>query len=771
MKRRTFVLSALGGAGLLVVGWGVAPQRARLGKPEDFAGSQGEIALNGWIRITAQGRVVMAMPRAEMGQGVHTALPMLVADELDLPLEWVSTETAGPQSIYGNVAMFVASLPFHPRSTQPGQETVAARTGQWLVGKLARELGLSVTGGSSTVTDAWEPVRLAAATARAQLAAAAAQRWGAPAAEVQVRDGALQHGARRAHFGELAAAAVRIHPEHVRPKAPAQRKLVGQAAPRRDMPAKVTGQAVFGIDVRPPGLLFAAVRMAPMLGGGVGALRNEAEVLRMPGVQKCLRLGAHAGATAGVAVVAHTTWHALRAVQALDVQWQAPSDDQGQPRPPQALADSDRILQALVREAKDGDGGTTFHARGDVAQAEAQARHQLEATYQAPYLAHATMEPMNGTAMLQDGRLTLWLPTQVPSQARKLAAKAAGVDEAHVALHVTLLGGGFGRRLEADYVLQAVEAAKAMPGRPVQILWSREEDTTHDFYRPASAAHLRASWGADWGKAGARPQSLRVHSAGDAITPRWMARTLPALAGPVDMPDKTAMEGLFDQPYAIAHQHMRHAATRNEVPVGFWRSVGHSHHAFFIESFVDEMAAESKMDPVAFRLSLLADMPRHAAVLRLAADKAGWGAPLAAGRARGVALHESFGSIVAQVAEVSLDQGAPRVHRVVVAVDCGTVVNPGIVAQQMESGVIFGLTAALHGRIDVKDGMVQQKNFPDYPLLGLAQSPVIETHIVPSSLPPTGVGEPGTPPIAPAVANALFALTGKRLRALPLRLG
>lgn len=771
MKRRTFVLSALGGAGLLVVGWGVAPQRARLGKPEDFAGSGGEIALNGWIRITPQGRVVMAMPRAEMGQGVHTALPMLVADELDLPLEWVSTETAGPQSIYGNVAMFVASLPFHPRSTQPGQETVAARTGQWLVGKLARELGLSVTGGSSTVTDAWEPVRLAAATARAQLAAAAAQRWGVPAAEVQVLDGALQHGTRRAHFGELAAAAVRVQPKDVRPKDAARRKLIGQAAPRLDVPAKVTGQAVFGIDVRPPGLLFAVVRMAPMLGGGVSALRNEAEVLRMPGVQKCLRLGAHAGATAGVAVVAHTTWHALRAVQALDVQWQAPSDDQGQPRPPQALADSDRILQALVHEAKESDAGTTFHSRGDVAQAEAQAQHQLEAIYQAPYLAHATMEPMNGTAMLQDGRLTLWLPTQAPSQARKLAAKAAGVDEAQVALHVTLLGGGFGRRLEADYVLQAVEAAKAMPGRALQILWPREEDMTHDFYRPASAAHLRASWGADWGTVGARPQSLRIHSAGDAITPRWMARTLPALAGPMDMPDKTAMEGLFDQPYAIPHQHMRHAATRNEVPVGFWRSVGHSHHAFFIESFIDEMAAESKMDPVAFRLSLLADMPRHAAVLRLAADKAGWGAPLAAGRARGVALHESFGSIVAQVAQVSLENGAPRVHRVVVAVDCGTVVNPGIVAQQMESGVIFGLTAALHGRIDVKDGMVQQKNFPDYPLLGLAQSPIIETHIVPSSLPPTGVGEPGTPPIAPAVANALFALTGKRLRTLPLRLG
>ncbi len=767
MKRRTFVLSALGGAGLLVVGWGVTPQRSRLGSPEDFATPQGDIALNGWIGITPEGRVLMAMPRSEMGQGVYTALPMLVAEELDVPLEWVSTQTAGPQSIYGNVAMFLESLPFHPRDTQPGHETRAARVGQWLVGKVARDLGLSVTGGSSTVADAWDPVRLAAATARAQLVAAAAKRWGVSAGAIQVAQGWVTDGAgRRVHYGELVHDAAGLQAGEIRFKDSAQRRVIGQAAPRLDVPSKVTGRAVFGIDARPEGLLFAVARMCPMLGGGVGAIRNEADVLRMPGVEKCLRLDAGGGGTAGVAVIGRTSWHAKQAVQALDVEWLAPLDPQGQPRSPETLTDSDRVLQDLASQARDGRQGTTFHSSGDVDGAEAQAKRRLEAVYQAPYLAHATMEPMNGTALLKDGRLTLWLPTQVPSQARTLAAKAAGVSDEHVNLRVTFLGGGFGRRLEVDYALYAVQAAKAMPGRPVQLLWPREEDMTHDFYRPASAAFFRATWSGD----GKRPQSLRIHSAGDAITPRWMARTLPALAGPFDMPDKTAMEGLFDQPYGIANQHMRHAATRHDVPIGFWRSVGHSHHAFFIESFIDEMASASQTDPVQFRLDLLSDMPRHAAVLRLAADKAGWGTPLPPGHARGVALHESFNTIVAEVVEVSIDKDAPRVHRVVVAVDCGTVVNPGIVAQQMEGGVIFGLTAALYGRIDVTDGVVQQKSFPDYPLLRLAECPAIETHIVPSTLPPTGAGEPGTPPIAPAVANAVFALTGKRLRSLPLQL-
>ena len=305
--------------------------------------------------------------------------------------------------------------------------------------------------------------------------------------------------------------------------------------------------------------------------------------------------------------------------------------------------------------------------------------------------------------------------------------------------------------------------AMSCGGKPVQLGWSREQDTQHDFYRPMHVASLHAAVDAQ-----GAVTSLRIKSAGDAITPRWMARGLPALAGPVDMPDKTTAEGLFDLPYGFASQHMSHVATRMDVPVGFWRSVGHSHNAFFSEGFMDELAAETKQDPLAFRRALLTDAPRHLAVLNLAADKAKWGSPLPAGHARGIALHESFGSIVAEVVEVSLQDGKPRVHRVVCAVDCGIVVNPNTVAQQMESAVIFGLTAALYGRIDIKDGAVQQSNFNDYPMVQLAQAPVVETWIVPSARAPAGVGEPGVPPLAPAVANALFALTGKRQRALPL---
>jgi isoquinoline 1-oxidoreductase beta subunit len=347
--------------------------------------------------------------------------------------------------------------------------------------------------------------------------------------------------------------------------------------------------------------------------------------------------------------------------------------------------------------------------------------------------------------------------------ARAMAAKAAGVKEDHVNVHVTLLGGGFGRRLEVDFVGQAVQVAKACEGKPVQLSWSREEDMTHDFYRPMGLAKFQASLDGT-----GEVSSLRIQSAGDAITPRWMARAAPHLSGPVDMPDKTTSEGLFDLPYGFLNQQMSHVATQSGVPVGFWRSVGHSHNAFFSESFIDELAVATQQDPLTFRLNLLKNAPRYAAVLKLAADKGDWGKPLPAGRSRGMALHGSFGSITAQVAEVSLEQGQIRVHRVVCAIDCGTVVNPDTVAQQVESSVIYGLSAALFGKIDIVAGVVQQSNFASYPMVMLKQAPVVETHIVPSNRHPAGVGEPAVPPVAPAVANALFALTGKRLRALPL---
>ncbi len=753
MKRRTWILSALGATGALVVGWGVLPARSRLGTPDLMLPTEGDVALNGWIKVAADGSVVLAMPRSEMGQGVHTALAMLVAEELDLPLSRVQLEQAGPSKIYGNVAMFVSALPFHPLDSEEGNKSNLVRTGEWVVGKVARELGVSVTGGSSSMADAWLPLRKAAATARASLLQAAAQQWGIPVAELTVTAGVVSHASGKSgHFGEFAKAAAGTTPANVVLKNRQDWTLIGQPAPRSDIPAKTNGSARFGMDVRLPDLLFASIRMAPMLGGSVKSMDTHA-ALAMAGIEKVVSLDAVAGSTAGFAVVGKTTWHAKQAAQAVVVQW-AQREGGG--------LDSDRIGAELLTHVQN-DKGTAFFTKGDATQAESTANTLVQSVYFAPYLAHATMEPMNCTAQVKDGKVEVWAPTQVPGMARDIAAKVAGVAADHVTVHVTLLGGGFGRRLEVDFVAQAVRVAMETGGRPVQLLWSREEDMTHDFYRPMNVASLHAAVDAN-----GVVQSLRIQSAGDAITPRWFARALPMLSGPVDGPDKTTAEGLFDLPYGITHQRMRHYATQMGVPVGFWRSVGHSHNAFFSESFIDELAAQAGKDPVAFRAALLADAPRYLAVLQLAASKAGWGNKLAAGHAHGVALHESFGSIVAQVAEVSLQDGKPRVHRVFCAIDCGTVINPNTVAQQMESAVIFGLSAALYGKIDIKDGVVQQNNFPSYPMLQLAQSPEVTTYFVPSTRAPSGVGEPGLPPIAPAVSNALFALTGKRLRSLPL---
>jgi isoquinoline 1-oxidoreductase beta subunit len=628
------------------------------------------------------------------------------------------------------------------------------RTGEWLVGKLARELGINATGGSSTVADAWQPVREAAATARASLLLAAAAQWQVPVGELQVNAGLISHtSGKQGHYGEFAKAASAQTPQGVAPKAPTQWTLMGQPAQRVDIPPKINGTAVFGADVRQPGLLFAAVVQSPWMGGAL----NEAdakEALAMKGVLKFVALDKDmAGSAAGFAIVGKTTWHAQQGALAVKAKWTQPKE---------GAIDTKRIAAELQVQL-DQQSGFTFYDVGDVAKVEASATRLIEATYSAPYLAHATMEPMNCTAQFKDGRLEIWAPTQVPGQARAAAAKAAGVDTDQVKVHVTLLGGGFGRRLEVDVVMQAVKVAMACEGAPVQVIWSREEDMAHDFYRPMHVAQLTASIDAQ-----NQVQSLRIKSAGDAITPRSMARTLPWLSSPIDMPDKTASEGLFDLPYAFANQRMSHVATHMGVPVGFWRSVGHSHNAFFSESFIDELAHETKTDPLTFREALLVYAPRHLAVLKLAAQKANWGAALPKGHAHGIALHESFGSIVAQVAEVSMQDGQPRVHRVVCAIDCGTVVNPNIVAQQLESSVVFALSAALFGKIDIQEGVVQQTNFNTYRMVQMKQSPTVETWIVPSTRPPAGVGEPAVPPLAAAVSHAMFVLTGQRKRALPL---
>lgn len=753
MKRRTWLLSAAGAAGALVVGWGVLPQRSRLGAAGLMLPDQGDVALNGWIKVASDGSVVLAMPRSEMGQGVHTALPMLAAEELDVALSAMRIQQAGSDTIYGNVSMLLANLPFHPWEEENEDGFGRVKASRWVVGKIARELGINATGGSSSVSDAWEVVRTAAATARASLLGAASLQWRLPLEELTVSQGVVTHpSGKSASYGALARYAAATPPGPVRLKDRKDWKLIGQPAPRLDIQAKVDGTARFGADVRLPGMKYAVVRLCPMLGGSPGRLQAD-KALAMAGVERLVLLPAYAGSTAGFAIVGKSYWHARQAAQAVEVEWR---------QRPGGAVDSRRIdaeLEAAVQRSE----GHVFHSQGDPDLAERQAGRRIEAWYRAPFLAHATLEPMNCTAQVRSGRVEIWVPTQVPEVARQMAARVAGVQPDDVSLHATLLGGGFGRRLEADYVAQAVRVAMDCGGAPVQLVWPREEDMSHDFYRPMHVAMLRA--GVD---EHGEVHSLRIKSAGDAIYPRYIERGMPALAAPFDVADKTTAEGLFDLPYNFSHQHMEHVATRMGVPVGFWRSVGHSHNAFFCESFMDELAVETQQDPVEFRRKLLKGRPRHLAVLNMAAEKAGWGSRLRPGRARGFALHESFGSVVAQVAEVSLEGNLPRVHRVVCAVDCGTVVNPNIVAQQMEGAIIFALTAALYGKIDIHEGVVQQGNFPSYPMVRMAQAPRVETWLVASHRPPAGVGEPGVPPLAPAVANALFVLSGKRQRSLPL---
>ena len=484
MKRRTWLLGAAGAAGALVVGWAAIPPRSRMGKGELLAPKDGEIAFNGWIKVAADGSVVMAMPRAEMGQGVHTALPMLVAEELDLPLARMRIEQAGGHAIYGNVAMLVASLPFHPLESEgpalPRKIAFARR----MVAKVARELGINATGGSSSVADAWDIVRLAAATVRARLVEAAAVQWQVARGEITVAEGVVRHpSGKQAHFGELARLAAVTTPTEVVLKPRERWTLLGRNVPRVDVPSKVDGSAQFGLDVRVPDMRFAAIRHCPMLGGRLGTF-DAAAVSSQPGVERVLAVPAQAGSTAAVAVVARTWWQAQQAVQALQVSWLPPES---------GALDSARIQADLEAAARQGDGHC-FYEKGNVAQAETQiSSKSLEAVYHAPYLAHATLEPMNCTAQVKDGAVTLWAPTQVPQMARAVAARVAGVDVDRVTLHQTLLGGGFGRRLDVDFVAQAVHIAQAAEGRAVQLIWSREEDTQHDFYRPQHVARLRAT--------------------------------------------------------------------------------------------------------------------------------------------------------------------------------------------------------------------------------------------------------------------------------------
>lgn len=754
IKRRHFILGTVGALGAVVVGWSLMPPRQRLVGTSPLPVAPGQAALNGWVKIGSDGSIVVAMAKSEMGQGVHTGLAMVLADELDADWARVTIEPSPVDAIYNNITTIIDGLPFHP-----DDEGVLKHVAEWMTAKAMREIGVMMTGGSSSIKDLWLPMRQAGASARAMLIDAAAEQWNVRADECRTEAGRVLHGSgKAATYGELAAAAAgRPLPRDVKLKEPAAFRLIGQPLQRIDTGEKSNGSATFGIDVLPPGLLCASVAMCPTLGGSVVSF-DAAEASKLPGVKKVLQVAGHHGGTAGVAVIADTTFRAMKAVKLVKVVWGAGAA---------ANVSTADVMSQLARQL-DSEQGFAYRKVGDVDAELKAAAKTITAEYRAPYLAHTTMEPINCTVHVTDGAATVWASTQVPGLAQRAAAKVLGIAQDKVDVRVQLLGGGFGRRLDVDFVAQAAEIAQAAGGAPVKTTWSREEDVRHDFYRPACVARFKAGFDAQ-----GRLTAWHNVSAGQAIVHQVLGRLfgLPGVG-----PDKTTSEGAFDQPYEFPSVRIGHTVVDLPVPVGFWRSVGHSHQAFFKEGFIDEAAHAAGQDPVAFRAGLLQRHPRHLAVLNRCAQLAGWGEPLApaadgAKKARGVALHQSFGSVVAQVAEVSVDADKRiRVHRVVCVIDCGLAVNPNLIRQQMESGVVFGLSAALYGRITIDKGQVQESNFHDVPALRLAECPVIETDIIPSVLHPEGVGEPGTPPIAPAVANALFVLTGQRLRELPLSL-
>ena len=752
LTRRGFLVAASVGSAGWLVGCSAPDARDRLGTPADFPGPGGELALNAWLRIAPDGRVVVALPRVEMGQGVSTALAMLVAEELEADWPRVEVAFAPVGRLYANTAVLLNASVF-----PADDERLRARTTRAVLQRAGLWLSLHATGGSASVRDAWEPMRLAGAAARAMLVQAAASRWQLPVEQLEVARGVVRHAAsnRQAGFGELVADAAGVTvPDSVVLKAPAAWRLIGREAAALPRPGLLSGAAVYGTDVRLPGMLHAAIRHCPTFGGRLRSF-DAASALAQPGVKAAFDLDGQA-----VVVVADRHWRAQRTLDALRIDWEPG---------PHAGVDSAGLAAQLRAAVQGGDAGFGgFRDTGDAPAALAAAPRTLQAVYEVPLLAHAALEPVNCTAQVAGGRVTLWCPTQVPILARLAAARMARVWPEDVTLNLTAVGGGFGRRLEVDMVREAVAIAMRVDGAPVQLLWSREEDLRHDAYRPAAAASFSAAL-----DAAGRPSAWLNRVAAPSVVQGHSGRTL-GLPVP-GFPDKFQLEGAFDLPYEIPNVSVRQLLVETPVPVGYWRSVGHSYNAFFTECFADELAQAAGQDAVAWRVALLAGHPRHRAVLELAAREAGWGSPLPAGRARGVALHASFGSICAQVAEVSLEPGAAgpgavRVHRVVCALDCGVAVHPAGVRAQLEGAIAFGLGAALRGEITVRGGAVEQGNFPAYDVLRLHEMPEVQVHLVPSTAPPGGVGEVGVPPVAPAVVNALAALTGQRIRRLPIRL-
>jgi len=652
--------------------------------------------LNAWVHVAPDDTVTLYIHKAEMGQGTVTSLAMLLAEELECDWARVHTEFPGIDRAYG------------------GNQGVV---------------------GSQSVRSSWDPLRRAGASARQMLVQAASQQWGVDAAQCQARNGVVINSATGAKlsYGALADAAAKLTPPaNVPLKDPSQFTIIGKPRKRLDTPAKVNGSAQFGIDVRLPGMLYAVVARCPVFGGKVASF-DATKAKAMPGVKHVVQI------SNGVAVVAENTWAAAQARKALAVKF-----DEGQ----WAGQSSAAISKLFVEKSQQP--GAVARKDGDAAGVLAGAAKKIEAVYEAPYLAHAPMEPLNATADVRSDSCEVWASTQGQSAAHQVAIQLTGLKPDQVKVHTCYMGGGFGRRARADYIGEAVEVSKAI-GAPVQLVRTREDDMQQDWYRPASYTKFVGSVGTD-----GMPEAL--HS-----------RVICAPFGGLrDGVSRTGVEGIMDMPYAIPNLLVDYHAADVGIPVSYWRSVGYSQNTFFAESFIDELAVAAGKDALEFRRALLGKQPRMLAALNLAAEKAGWGKPLPAGHGRGIAVVNNIGSYTAQIAEVSAQSGRLRVHKVVCAVDCGHVVNPAGVEQQIQSGIVYGLSAALKGSITIDKGRVQQDNFHNYDVLRIDEMPVVEVHIVPSTANPGGIGEAAVPPIAAAVANALYAANGKRVRTLPL---
>jgi isoquinoline 1-oxidoreductase beta subunit len=662
-----------------------------------------------FVRIASDDVVTIIIGKSEMGQGIYTGLPMILAEELDFDPQRVRVETAGVDPAFNH--------PF---------------------------MKMQFTGGSNSTTSTFDALREAGAMARAMLLAAAAQDWGVDVATLRTDDGFVTDGKRRASYGSLAAIAATLPaPGKVELKSREQYRWIGKPQRRLDSVAKVTGRAQFGLDVDLPDMLTAMVARAPVFGGKVRSFDATA-ALAVPGVVEVKQV------PSGVAVIARHTWAAKLGRDALQIDW-----DLG---PGTSLSTEAQRAEwrALAQQP-----GIVAKEQGDAASALRAAAKRFDVEYELPYLAHACMEPLNCVAQVADGRCEIWVGTQNQSQDVMFVARALGIEESAITLHTQFLGGGFGRRASthSDFTVEAVHVANGV-GKPVKTVWTREDDMRGGYYRPHSINRVRGGVDAD-----GRPVAYLHTSIGKPV----LAQSIFAAGIMRNGFDPTSVEGSADMPYAIDNLRVEVHQTNEVVPILWWRSVGHSINGFVANSAIDELAALGGRDPAALRRELLAGKPRHLAVLDKAVSEAKYGQPLASGRFHGVALHESFGSIVAQVAEVSVEGSDVRVHRVTCAVDCGLAINPDQVVAQMQSGIIYGLTAALYGEITLAAGEPQQSNFDTYPMLRLSETPAIDVHIVDSDGPMGGIGEPGTPPIAAAVCGAIYAATGRRIRRLPIR--